>query len=157
MKEVLFVCTGNTCRSPMAEGLLKAALQNASIDGVTVMSAGVAAMPGQAASRETLDVLTEKGARLEGFLSQQVNQSLLQGADLVIAMTASHADVVRRYFSADAGEVKLLCDFIDPEECLAGEDIADPIGMGKAAYDEVAEMMELAMPGVIAELVGGRQ
>lgn len=138
----------------MAEGLLKAALKEAgrSDVDVDVISAGVAAMDGQSMSRETREILDAKGASVNGFRSQQVDQSLLQRADLVIAMTSSHADVVRHYFSADAGEVRILCDFVDPEQGLAGEDVADPIGMGKAAYVEVAEIMELAMPGVIDAL-----
>ena len=133
----------------MAEGLLKAAFKGG--DGtVDVISAGVAAMSGQSASRETLDILKKKGADLPKFKSQPLDKSLLTRADLVIAMTASHAGVVRHYFSAHAADVSLLCDFIDPDEGLAGADIPDPIGMGAEAYEEVAEVMELALPGIIA-------
>ena len=131
----------------MAEGLLNAALKGGG--DALVASAGVAAMPGQTASRETLDILAEKKANLNGFRSQEVSESLLGNADLVIAMTSSHADVVRHYFPEMAEKVHLLCDFIDPEEGLAGADIPDPIGMGREAYEEVAEVMELAMPNII--------
>ena len=144
---VLFVCTGNTCRSPMAEGLLKAALKGEA--DTLVASAGVAAMPGDAISRETQDILSEKNAALKGFRSQEVSESLLKKSDIVIAMTSSHADVVRHYFPELAEKVHLLCDFIDPEEGLAGADIPDPIGMGREAYEEVAEVMELAIPSII--------
>lgn len=134
----------------MAEGLLRSALQAAHIEAdVDVISAGVAAMSGQAASRETQEILRKKGADLSGFRSQPVDDSLLRKADLVIAMTESHADVVRRYFSTHTGEVHLLCDFIDSDEGLAGTDIPDPIGMGAEAYEEVAEVMELALPGIM--------
>lgn len=146
-KTVLFICTGNTCRSPMAEGLLKASLKGDA--HVRVVSAGVAAMPGQPASRETQDILLEHGSSLKGFKSQQVDETLLKEADLVIAMTSAHADMVRRFFSGHVNEVNLLCDYIDPSEGLAGVDIPDPIGMGKEAYEEVAEVMALAMPGVM--------
>jgi len=131
----------------MAEGLLKAALDGKGDD--LVASAGVAASPGQAASRETLDILAEKKAPLDGFRSQEVSESLLKSADLVIAMTSSHADIVLHYFPELAEKVHLLCDFIDPEEGLAGADVPDPIGMGRGAYEEVAEVMELAMPNII--------
>ena len=131
----------------MAEGLLKASIKGDST--IRVISAGVSAMSGQPASRETQEILSENGGVLKGFKSQQVDEALLKEADLVIAMTSAHADVVRRYFSSHVGEVHLLCDYIDPSEGLAGADIPDPIGMGKAAYEEVAEVMALAMPGVI--------
>jgi len=131
----------------MAEGLLKASIKGDS--NIRVISAGVAAMPGQPASGETQDILSENGGALKGFKSQQVDESLLKEADLVIAMTSAHVDRVRRFFSAHVGDVNLLCDFIDPSEGLAGVDIPDPIGMGRAAYEEVAEVMALAMPGII--------
>ncbi|MBT8036488.1 MAG: hypothetical protein KJO21_02980 [Verrucomicrobiae bacterium] len=150
IQSVLFVCTGNTCRSPMAEGLLKSALRD-ELD-VQVGSAGVAAMPGQGASRETQNVLKANKARLENFKSRQVDQALLDDASLVVAMTEAHADLVKRFFPDCAGDVKLLCDFIDPDEGLAGVDVPDPIGMGRAAYEEVAEVIGMALPGIIAEL-----
>lgn len=134
----------------MAEGLLKSALQ--SEGNIVVASAGVAAMPGQPMSAETEEILSQKGAAVPSFRSQQVSEKLLSQADQIIAMTASHAEMVRRFFGGSAGEVALLTDFIDPDEGLVGADIPDPIGMGRPAYEEVAEVMELAMPGIIDSL-----
>ena len=146
-KSVLFVCTGNTCRSPMAEGLLKAAL--AGNEHVQVGSAGVAAMPGQGASSETLKVLEKYKVSLDGFRSRQVDTEILDDADVIIAMTHSHAEVITRHFPEKADAVCLLTDFIDSDECLEGEDVPDPIGLGMAAYEEVADVMALALPGII--------
>ena len=149
-KNVLFVCTGNTCRSPMAEALLRKAVGG--IPGIKISSAGVGAMPGQSVSRETISILEAKKASLQDFQSRQVDEHLLSSSDLVIAMTKSHAAIVREYFPERADSVSLLCDFIDEDEGLVGADVPDPIGMGIEAYQEVAEVIELALPGIINKL-----
>lgn len=133
----------------MAEGLLKAALKEEA--DIQVSSAGVAASPGQGVSRETQNILKAKNASLKGFRSQQVDEEMLGEASLIIAMTSSHADVIKHYFPECAASVSLVCDFIDSAEGLGGEDVPDPIGMGRAAYEEVAEVIELAISGIIEQ------
>ena len=147
-QSILFVCTGTTCRSPMAEGLLKAKLGEE--EQIKISSAGVSAMPGQPASRETQAILVRKNAIIEGFKSRQVDEEIISGSDIIVAMTESHAGVIRHYFPDS--EVQLICNFIDPEEGLAGEDLPDPYGMSHEAYEEVAEVIELALPGILNQL-----
>jgi protein-tyrosine-phosphatase len=134
----------------MAEALLRKAVEG--IPGIKISSAGVGAMPGQSASRETISILEAKKAPLQDFQSRQVDEHLLSSSDLVIAMTKSHAAIVREYFPERADSVSLLCDFIDEDEGLVGADVPDPIGMGIEAYQEVAEVIELALPGIINKL-----
>jgi protein-tyrosine-phosphatase len=134
----------------MAEALLRKAVGG--IPGIKISSAGVGAMPGQSASRETISILEAKKASLQDFQSRQVDEHLISSSDLVIAMTKSHAAIVREYFPERADSVSLLCDFIDEDEGLVGADVPDPIGMGIEAYQEVAEVIELALPGIINKL-----
>ncbi len=131
----------------MAEGLLKAKIGGDK--AIKVSSAGVAAMPGQDASHETQVVLKLLKAPLKKFKSRQVNEKILTKADLIIAMTHSHAEALVRFFPEKSESVRLLTDFIDLDECLEGADVPDPIGMGLAAYEEVADVMKLALPGII--------
>jgi len=134
----------------MAEGLLKAALDQG--DDISVVSAGVAAMPGQPASRETATILKKKEASIEGFKSRQLEEKLAQTADLIIALSSSHADVIRHLLPSVGDKINLLTDFIDPEEGLVDSDVPDPYGMSREAYEEVAEVIELAIPGILRAL-----
>ena len=134
----------------MAEGLLVAALDEGA--NVSVGSAGVAAMSGQSASRETAAILKNRGATRKEFRSRQLDEELALESDLIIVLSASHADVVQRLLPEVADRVKLLTDFIDPAEGLEGADVPDPFGMNRAAYEEVAEVIDLAIPGIIKAL-----
>ena len=132
----------------MAEGLLKAAVKDQL--SINVKSAGVSAANGHPMSQNTSQILRGRNASVVDFASQLVNASLLGENTLVIAMTESHAMTLKHHFPEC--DVKLICDFIDEKEGLAGVDLPDPYGMDIEAYEEVAEVIELALPGILAEL-----
>ena len=91
-KSVLFVCTGNTCRSPMAEGLFRKAVEGRG--DYEVRSAGVAAYPGDQPNPETAKLLAARGISLDGFTSQPVSQELVEQATHVFAMTSDLPDPI---------------------------------------------------------------
>jgi protein-tyrosine-phosphatase len=147
-KHVLFVCTGNTCRSPMAEGLFRKAVS--SRPDYLVGSAGVAATPGTPISRETEKLLARKDAGIPSFGSRPVTGDLLAEATHVFAMTRGHLDMLELAFPEHAGKFYLVCEFADIPGKGIGADLPDPIGMGPSAYREVAQALEVAIPSLIA-------
>jgi len=152
-KRVLFVCTGNTCRSPLAEALLRKAVEGRC--DVEVCSAGLGALPGGPANRQTIEALKRRGISLEGFRSRMVDAALINWATHVFAMTRGHLDAMVRMFPEAGDKLFLACEFVDLPGQGVGADVPDPIGGGAEAYEEVAKTLELAIPGILG-LIGCR-
>ena len=128
MNRVLFVCTGNTCRSPMAEAILK----NKGIPQLEVKSAGIYAADGQAASHYAREVLAEANIRHQ-HQSKQVSSEDVEWATHILTMTRSHAAIIKDLYPDESGKVYTLKEFLNGEE---GYDVVDPYGGTKWHYEQ---------------------
>ena len=145
-KTALFICTGNICRSPMAEGLFRQLLKER--EDIRVVSAGVNAMYGQPASIHTVEVLRRLGVDLTEFRSQPLTEDLVADATWIFVMTRSHLDTIHLLFPEAADKAFLVCEF-DPALSAKILDIPDPIGLGIDAYERTRDILNRALPSVL--------
>ncbi len=143
---IALVCTGNTCRSPMAEAILKDLLAKAGggLESIVVLSAGVAAADGAMASVQAIEVMDERGIDISDHSSRPLSDAIMQRADLVLTMTRGHRASILTAWPDRAHQVRTLR--------RDGGDIADPVGSSVEIYKHCAEQLERELKAWIDSL-----
>ncbi|MBC7186039.1 MAG: low molecular weight protein arginine phosphatase [Calditrichaeota bacterium] len=147
---ILFVCSGNSCRSPMAQGMLRAKLPHNLSQRVTVKSAGTLGINGQPATALAIQVAREYGADLRNHLSQGLSEELTEWADLILVMERAHLEFIKKNYPAAAERTHLLRAYGRMSPVLNGdEDIPDPIGGSLATYRECAHLIATELDRIL--------
>lgn len=154
-KLVVFVCTGNTCRSPMAEALFRKEVQNLGLTKLKVASAGTRAKKGEPMNPKSAQVLMEKGIEVGEFVSKKVDKRILKQSLAIVCMTDSQRDLLmelRWQALREAGEEEIENNVYSFSE-LVGYEVLDPYGRDLDCYRYVYELIAEGMSALTRKLL----
>ena len=153
-RHVLFVCTGNTCRSPLAESIARREARTRGLEGLAFRSAGTHASEGAPASEGSAAVGREAGLDLSSHASTPLDRELLDWADLVLCLSVSHRLTVER---AGGERAVLVTRFLPEGHPVRGRSVMDPVGRGVEVYREVRELLTEAVDGLLDRIEAARE
>lgn len=132
--KILFVCSGNTCRSPMAEAIFRSFYDQGQ-DKPQIASAGIFALPGEEASSHAVFAMSKRGLDISGHRSRPASAYLLDEADIIITMGQSHKEALLFSRPDIADKILSMAE-------IGGQDISDPFGGDQSVYERCAAEME---------------
>lgn len=150
-KVILFVCTGNSCRSVMAEGIFRKMLDKAGKKNIRLSSAGTAALTGMKPPREVEEVMRKEGMDVSHHRATPLTTDLIDEADLVLVMDKYHQQAILKMCPEASEKIFLLGEFSPG----AGEpplDIPDPLGESLRAYEEVFEEIKRCLDELLKKV-----
>ncbi|MBM3324662.1 MAG: low molecular weight protein arginine phosphatase [Calditrichaeota bacterium] len=152
---ILFVCTGNSCRSPMGEAILRNELRRHGLSEIRVSSAGVAADEGYPAHPLAVGVCLNHGIKLNNHRSRRITPELMQESDLLLCMTESQVRLLREVYPSEASRIHLL-KLYGRNELISDTDIADPFGVSpsdhETCFQELQREVERILPILCREI-----
>nr|WP_282580114.1 low molecular weight protein arginine phosphatase [Natroniella sulfidigena] len=146
----MFVCTGNTCRSSMAEVLFQDLLEKNNLDNYDVESAGIAAVDGKSAARQAIEVMKEEDLDLTTHQTSYLTVDLITEADLILTMTQRHKLSILDAYPQVEDKIYTLKEYAATDN--KGLDISDPFGQPLSVYKECAEEIKEELKKVIKKL-----
>ena len=149
---ILFVCSGNACRSPMAEGILKKKLYPLFSDNIKIHSAGTLGIANHPATPNAISVAKEKGVDITGHTSKGITESIVEEADIIFVMADIHRKFLINHFPDFAQKVHLLTNFALEKNEQQNATVKDPIGENLKFYRQVINHIENEIDRIVPEL-----
>ena len=146
MFNILIICTGNICRSPMAAGMLKAALPEELKTRIAVSSAGIQALQGHRAADHAVETMARRGIDIKGHRARQVTGEMIRTADLILTMEKAQLSQLRRLVMFGRPDTRMISEF---GPLTGNPDIADPYGGTLEEYLSCAQALEPCTQGLV--------
>ena len=148
---ILFVCTGNVCRSPMAEGILKNTISNKLKDKFNVQSAGISAIDGMRASTFAVEVSKNNGINISSHRSRQITEKMMSENDFIFVMAEEHLEYLKNNYTKYIDKVYALKQFNNPDN--TDINIEDPIGGDLDSYEKIFYEIKHEIERIFPELI----
>lgn len=150
--KIMFICTGNICRSAMAEAMLKNILKYDVKENIQVCSCGVYADTGDICTQDAIDVMKEYGIDLSSHRATNIRESEIEKMDLILCATLSHKSTVLHLYPSLLGKVYTMKEYAGLVKEGNNYDIADPWGYSKKVYQECANEIKICLDETIKKL-----
>ncbi len=150
---ILFVCSGNACRSPIAEGILKKKLYPIFTDRIKIHSAGTLGIENHPATANAVSVAKEKGVDIFAHSSKGITKKIVEEADLIFVMANQHRNYIAVNFSEHRDKIHLLTNYALDVSEQKNETVKDPIGENLKFYRRVINRIESEIDRIFSDLI----